>query len=200
MKDAVSLVQQRLSESDAVRQRVMEQCVTQIVEAALMVADAYRNGKKLLLCGNGGSAADCQHMAAELMNRLTKDVQRRALPAIALTTDTSFLTAFANDLGFKGVFERQVEALGERGDVLLGISTSGSSENVVQAMRLATTKGLNRIALIGEGGVLRDMADVTIAVPSTQTQYIQESHLSVEHLICELVELELFSESFERKV
>ena len=174
--------------------------MTQIVEAALMVADAYRNGKKLLLCGNGGSAADCQHMAAELMNRLTKDVQRRALPAIALTTDTSFLTAFANDLGFKGVFERQVEALGERGDVLLGISTSGSSENVVQAMRLATTKGLNRIALIGEGGVLRDMADVTIAVPSTQTQYIQESHLSVEHLICELVELELFSESFERKV
>ena len=200
MKDAISLVQQRLSESNAVRQMVMEQCVTQIVEAALMVADAYRNGKKLLLCGNGGSAADCQHMAAELMNRLTKDVQRRALPAIALTTDTSFLTALANDRGFEGVFERQVEALGERGDVLLGISTSGSSENVVQAMRLATTKGLNRIALIGEGGVLRDMADVTIAVPSTQTQYIQESHLSVEHLICELVELELFSESFERKV
>lgn len=200
MKDAVSLVQQRLSESNAVRQMVMEQCVTQIVEAALMVADAYRNGKKLLLCGNGGSAADCQHMAAELMNRLTKDVQRRALPAIALTTDTSFLTALANDRGFEGVFERQVEALGDRGDVLLGISTSGSSENVVQAMRLATTKGLNRIALIGEGGVLRDMADVTIAVPSTQTQYIQESHLSVEHLICELVELELFSESFERKV
>lgn len=194
MKDAISLVQQRLSESNAVRQMVMEQCVNQIVEAALMVAEAYRNGKKLLLCGNGGSAADCQHMAAELMNRLTKDVQRRALPAIALTTDTSFLTALANDRGFEGVFERQVEALGDRGDVLLGISTSGSSENVVQAMRLATTKGLNRIALIGEGGVLRDMADVTIAVPSTQTQYIQESHLSVEHLICELVELELFSE------
>lgn len=200
MKDALSVVQQRLSESNAVRQMVTERCSHHIVEAARMVAAAYRDGKKLLLCGNGGSAADCQHMAAEFVSRLTKEVQRRALPAIALTTDTSFLTAFANDCGYEGVFERQVEAFGERGDVLLGISTSGSSKNVVQAMKLAKQKGLKCIALIGEGGVMKDLADVVIAVPSCQTQYIQESHLSIEHLICELVERELFSEAYERKV
>ena len=200
MKDALSVVHQRLSESNAVRQMVMERCSHQIVEAARMVAAAYGNGKKLLLCGNGGSAADCQHMAAEFVSRLTKEVQRRALPAIALTTDTSFLTAFANDCGYEGVFERQVEALGEHGDVLLGISTSGSSKNVVRAMKLAKQKGLRCIALIGEGGVMEDLSDVVIAVPSSQTQYIQESHLSIEHLICELVERELFSEAYERKV
>ena len=200
MKDALSVVQQRLSESNAVRQMVMERCAPQIVDAARLVAVAFRDGKKLLLCGNGGSAADCQHMAAEFVSRLTKEVQRRALPAIALTTDTSFLTAFANDCGYEGVFERQVEALGERGDVLLGISTSGSSKNVVQAMKLAKQKGLKCIALMGEGGVMKELADVAIAVPSSQTQYIQESHLSIEHLICELVERELFSEAYERKV
>lgn len=200
MSDALKVVRQRLSESNAVRQLVLERCASSIVDAARLVADAYRNGKKLLLCGNGGSAADCQHMAAEFVSRLTKDVQRRALPAIALTTDTSFLTAFANDCGYDGIFERQVEALGEKGDVLLGISTSGSSRNVVQAMKLAKTKGVSRIALIGEGGVLTELADVVIAVPSTQTQYIQESHLSIEHLICELVERELFSEAYQRQV
>jgi D-sedoheptulose 7-phosphate isomerase len=179
---------------------VMERCAPQIVDAAKIVAAAYREGKKLLLCGNGGSAADCQHMAAEFVSRLTKEVQRRALPAIALTTDTSFLTAFANDCGYEGVFERQVEALGESGDVLLGISTSGSSKNVVRAMIVAKQKEMRCIALIGEGGVMKEMADVAIAVPSAQTQYIQESHLSIEHLICELVERELFSEAYERKV
>ena len=200
MKDALSVVQQRLSESNAVRQMVMERCAPQIVDDARIVAAAYRDRKKLLLCGNGGSAADCQHMAAEFVSRLTKDVQRRALPAIALTTDTSFLTAFANDCGYEGVFERQVEALGDRGDVLLGISTSGSSKNVARAMKLAKEKGLKCVALIGEEGVMKELADVAIAVPSAQTQYIQESHLSIEHLICELVERELFSEAYERKV
>lgn len=199
MKDAISVVQQRLSESNAVRQLVMERCASDIIEAASLVAKAYRNGKKLLLCGNGGSAADCQHMAAEFVSRLTKEVQRRALPAVALTTDSSFLTAFANDCGYDGVFERQVEALGESGDVLLGISTSGSSKNVVQAMKLAKVKGLSCIALMGEKGVMKDLADVAIAVPSSHTQYIQESHLSVEHLICELVERELFSDLYQRK-
>jgi len=200
MKHALSVVQQRLSESNAVRQMVMDRCAPQIVEAARMVAAAYREGKKLLLCGNGGSAADCQHMAAEFVSRLTKEVQRRALPAIALTTDTSFLTAFANDCGYEGVFERQVEALGLAGDILLGISTSGSSKNVVRAMTLAQQRGMRTIALMGEDGVMKELADVAIAVPSTHTQYIQESHLSIEHLICELVERELFSEAYERKI
>lgn len=200
MKDALAVVQRHVTESNAVRQMVLEQCGPAIVEAARFVAAAYRDGKKLLLCGNGGSAADCQHMAAEFVSRLTKEVQRRALPAIALTTDSSFLTAFANDCGYDGVFERQVEALGDKGDVLLGISTSGSSKNVIQAMRLAKSKGLTCIALMGASGVMKELADVAIAVPSTHTQYIQESHLSVEHLICELVERELFSEAYQRKV
>ena len=200
MKDALSVVRQRLSESNAVRQMVMERCASQIVDAARIVGAAYQDGKKLLLCGNGGSAADCQHMAAEFMSRLTKQVQRRALPAIALTTDTSFMTAFANDCGYEGVFERQVEALGEQGDVLLGISTSGSSKNVLRAMIVAKQNGMRCVALVGEGGAMKEMADVAIAVPSAQTQYIQESHISIEHLICELVERELFSEAYERKV
>jgi D-sedoheptulose 7-phosphate isomerase len=198
MKSALAVVQQRLTESNMVRHLVLERCSESIVHAARMVAAAFRGGNKLLLCGNGGSAADCQHMAAEFVSRLTKHVQRRALPAIALTTDTSFLTAFSNDCGYDGVFERQVEALGARGDVLLGISTSGSSKNVMQAMKLARSKSLGCIALIGEGGVMSDLADITIAVPSNHTQYIQESHLSIEHLICELVERELFSDAYER--
>jgi D-sedoheptulose 7-phosphate isomerase len=183
-----------------VRELVVDQCTPSIVLAAQVVAKAFREGKKLLLCGNGGSAADCQHMAAEFVSRLTIKVQRRALPAIALTTDTSFLTAFANDCGYEGVFERQVEALGEKGDVLLGISTSGSSKNVVRAMTLAKARGISCIALTGDGGTMKDIADVTIAVPSTHTQYIQESHLSIEHLICELVERELFSEAYKENV
>lgn len=199
MNDALVVVQQRLSESNAVRQLVMERCADQIIEASKCISDAFRRGNKLLLCGNGGSAADCQHMAAEFVSRLTKEVQRPALPAIALTTDTSFLTAFANDCGYEGVFKRQVEALGMSGDVLLGISTSGSSGNVLQAMATAKEKGLLCVALMGERGPMKDLADVSIAVPSTQTQYIQESHLSIEHLICELVERELFCDAYERK-
>lgn len=200
MKTPTAVVHERLRESNSVRELVMERCTPSIVQAAQVVTKAFRDGKKLLLCGNGGSAADCQHMAAEFVSRLTVKVQRRALPAIALTTDTSFLTAFANDCGYDGVFERQVEALGVEGDVLLGISTSGSSKNVVQAMKLAKARGLACIALTGEGGVMKDIADVTVAVPSAQTQYIQESHLSIEHLICELVERELFSEAYKENV
>lgn len=200
MKSSLAVIQERLSESNAVRDRVREQCAESIMQAAHLVSSAFASGNKLLLCGNGGSAADCQHMAAEFVSRLTKEVQRKALPAIALTTDTSFLTAFANDCGYEGVFERQVEALGSTGDVLLGISTSGSSGNVVRAMKLARSKGIKCIALTGEGGSMAQLADVTIAVPSQHTQYIQESHVSIEHLICELVERELFSEAYKGKV
>ncbi|NDC36724.1 MAG: SIS domain-containing protein [Proteobacteria bacterium] len=196
----VELIQKRLIESNTVRMMVAEQCSANIAQAALLISQAFRNEKKLLLCGNGGSAADCQHLAAEFVSRLTIKVQRRALPAIALTTDTSFLTAYSNDCGYEGVFERQVEALGQAGDVLLGISTSGGSKNVVRAMELGRSKGLSCIALIGEGGVMRSFADVTIAVPSKHTQYIQECHLSIEHLLCELVERELFSDAYKENV
>jgi D-sedoheptulose 7-phosphate isomerase len=136
-------------------------------------------------------------MAAEFVSRLTKDVARRALPAVALTTDTSFLTAFANDCGYEGIFERQVEALGQPADVLLGISTSGSSKNVIRAMRLAKQIGMKTIALVGAGGEMAALADVAVSVPSNQTQYVQESHISIEHIVCELVERELFPNATE---
>ena len=169
-----------------------ETCTPAIAAAADEITEAFRNGRKLLLCGNGGSAADCQHMAAEFVSRLTKDFERPGLPAIALTTDTSFLTAYANDCGFEGVFARQVQALGRPGDALIGISTSGNSANVIQAMELARTTGLRTVALTGPGGRLAKLADVAIAVPSDDTQHIQETHLAVEHLLCLLVEQALF--------
>jgi len=181
-----------LLESADIKRQVAETCVETISAAVAVIAKAFRAGGKLLLCGNGGSAADCQHMAAEFVSRLTKEFDRAALPAIALTTDTSFLTAFANDCGFEGIFVRQVEALGRPGDVLIGISTSGNSPNVVRAVERAQATRMATITLTGSGGRLATLADVTIAVPSTNTQYIQEAHLAIEHIICELVEHCLF--------
>ena len=131
-------------------------------------------------------------MAAEFVSRLSKNFERRALPAIALTTDTSFLTAFSNDCGFEGVFARQIEALGCAGDILLGISTSGNSPNLIRAVEVAKKMTMRTIALTGNGGRLAASAEVVIAVPSSDTQYIQEAHLAVEHIVCELVEVILF--------
>jgi D-sedoheptulose 7-phosphate isomerase len=189
---ATVVAREYLLGSAAVKREVAERCLDAIVAAAHLIAQALRTEGKLLLCGNGGSAADCQHMAGELVNRLTADFPRPALPAIALTTDTSVLTAYANDFGFEGVFERQVQALGRRGDVLLAISTSGGSPNVVRAVGAARAIGMRTVALIGAGGRLKDLADVAIAVPSTSTQHIQEAHLTIEHLLCHLVERDLF--------
>jgi D-sedoheptulose 7-phosphate isomerase len=186
------LIRTRLSESNHVRTLVLEQCSDDIIRASEAIAHSFAAGGKLLLCGNGGSAADCQHLAAEFVSRLRKDFERRALPALALTTDTSFITAYANDCGYEGVFARQIEALAQRGDIVLGISTSGSSPNIVRALKQASAAGCITIALVGEGGCLREIADITVSVPSTKTQYIQECHLSVEHLLCELVEETLF--------
>jgi len=184
--------QDHLLESIEVKQRVAEHCMTSILAAAQLIAETFRSGGKVLLCGNGGSAADCQHMAAEFVNRLTKDFERPGLPAIALTTDTSFLTAFANDCGFEGVFERQVQALGKPGDVLIGISTSGNSTNVIRAMEAARAANMQTIVLTGNSGRLVEIADVAISVPSANTQYIQEAHLVIEHILCDLVECYLF--------
>jgi D-sedoheptulose 7-phosphate isomerase len=153
-----------------------------------MIVEAFKAGGALLICGNGGSAADAQHMAAELVNRLTTDFDRRALPALALTTDTSLLTAYANDVDFSGVFARQVQALGRPGDVLLGISTSGSSRNVVAAVDEARRGGLRVITLTGERGDLAGMGDVAIRVPAISTAHIQEAHLAIEHILCHVVE------------
>jgi D-sedoheptulose 7-phosphate isomerase len=181
-----------LLESAEIKRQVAENCLDSILTAASLITDAFRSEAKMLLCGNGGSAADCQHLAAEFVGVLRKDFKRAGLPAIALTTDTSFLTAYANDWGFDGVFEHQVRALGRPGDVLIGISTSGNSANVIRAVEAAQTIGIRTIALTGNGGRLPVMAEVAISVPSSDTQHIQEAHLAIEHVICELVERQLF--------
>lgn len=186
-------VRTHLLESAEITRQVAEHCTDSILRAARLIADAFASGAKVLLCGNGGSAADCQHMAAELLSRLTAHFDRPGLPAIALTTDTSFLTAFANDIGYDGVFARQVQALGKPGDVLIGISTSGNSPNVIRAVRAAPALQMHTIVLTGDAGPLAEMATVAISVPSAATPHIQESHLAIEHILCELVEHQLFA-------
>ena len=153
------------------------------------VTESLRQGHKLLVCGNGGSAADSQHLAAELVSSFMLGLERPALPAIALTTDTSILTAYANDFDFSGVFSRQVEAHGQSRDVFLGISTSGRSANVVAAAETARSRGLTVLALTGQGpNPLTELALYSVAVPSTDTQAIQTVHLIIEHIICRVVE------------
>ena len=181
-----------LKQSAEVKLMVAESCGREILAAADAISACFRADGKLLLCGNGGSAADCQHMASEFVSRLNIAVDRPGLPAIALTTDSSFLTAFANDCGFEGIFERQVQALGRPEDVLLVISTSGNSRNVVLAVEQAQALGMKSIGLLGRGGQLLGMCDVAIAVPDDSTQRVQEAHLAIEHVICDLVEIELF--------
>lgn len=192
MTTAVETIKERLRLAATVNIEMADREAASIAAAADLIANSFRDGGKLLLCGNGGSAADCQHMAAELVGRLTRETARPGLPAIALTTDTSFLTAYTNDVGFDGIFARQVQALGSKGDVLLAISTSGSSRNVLAAAEEARRKGVSVVALLGEDGPLAHAAEVAIRVPSRDTQLIQQAHLAVEHLICDLVERALY--------
>jgi len=173
--------------------KVEAECLDDIAAAAEIVIASLRAGGKLLICGNGGSAADAQHLATEFVSTLTLDHPRPSIPAIALTTDTSLLTAIANDFGVEGVFARQVEALARPGDVLLAISTSGSSANVVRAAERARELDVRVVALTGEtGGALVAPADVAIRVPSRVTAHIQECHLAIEQLLALLVERELY--------
>ena len=170
-----------------------DECLDQIVAAAEIVIASLRVGGKILICGNGGSAADAQHLATEFVSTLTLDHPRPSIPAIALTTDTSLLTAIANDFGIDGVFARQVEALGRRGDALVAISTSGNSANILGAAERARGSGVSVIALTGaDGGRLAPLADVAIKVPSSVTAHIQEAHLAVEQLLALLVERALY--------
>jgi D-sedoheptulose 7-phosphate isomerase len=182
-----------LTASAEIQRQVALECAPSILAVVKLVTDAFRSGGKALLCGNGGSAADCQHMATEFVSRLSKDFERPALPAIALTTDTSILTAIGNDSGFDGVFERQIRALGKRGDVLIAISTSGNSVNVLRAVQAARESGIKVVGLQGEGGALTELADCSIVIPSRDTQHIQEALLCVEHILCHLVEETLFA-------
>ena len=172
--------------------RLTEVCLADVVEAARLLAAALRAGGKLLICGNGGSAADAQHLAAELVGTLTIDRRRPAIPALALTTDTSVLTAIANDFGAERLFARQVEAHGRPGDALIAISTSGTSANVLAAVEEGRARGLAIVTLTGAGGgKLAPMADVAISVPDDRTGHIQEAHLALEHLLALLIEREL---------
>ena len=182
-----------LADASIVLDILSERCAEDVAKAASIVADAVRQGGKLLICGNGGSAADAQGLATEFVSTLTTDRRRPAIPAVALTTDTSILTAIANDFGFDGVFARQIEALGRRGDVLLGISTSGRSRDVVLAIEAARRLGVATIALTGEsGGDLVALVDVAIRVPDARTSHVQEAHLAVEHALAFAVEDALY--------
>jgi D-sedoheptulose 7-phosphate isomerase len=172
--------------------KVARCCGPAIVEAAQAVASCLHSGGKLLIFGNGGSAADAQHLAAEFVGRFI--LERRALPAVALTTDSSILTALGNDYGFEHVFSRQIEALGRPGDLAIGISTSGQSANVIAAVQTARKQGLNTIGLTGkDGGALVKCVDIPIVVESSNTARIQECHIAIGHLICELAEKDLLA-------
>jgi D-sedoheptulose 7-phosphate isomerase len=171
-------------------ERLADECLPTIQDAANLINAALRSGKKLLLCGNGGSAADAQHIAAEFAGRF--EAERRPYPALALTTDTSKLTAIGNDYGFEKVFQRQVESLATSGDVLVAISTSGESANVIAAVEAARQRGCLTIALTGANGKkLAAVCDVAIVVPSVRTCRIQEAHITVAHLLCELADIAL---------
>ena len=182
------LIATHLQAGAELRRATATQCAQSIAAAAQKITDCMRAGGKLLLCGNGGSAADCQHLAAEFTSRLTAGFVRPALPALALTTDSSFLTGFVNDFKFEDIFARQVQALGKPADVLLGISTSGASPNILRAFEAAHALGMATVALTGAAGPLRDLAQICVSVPSTATALIQEIHISVGHIICHIVE------------
>lgn len=189
-----SVAARRIAESIAVKQLILEDStyVPMLEKVALIVAAALRSGHKVLFIGNGGSAADAQHLTAEFTGRYLRE--RRALPAIALSVNTSSLTAIGNDYSFDSVFERQLEALGQPGDVLVGLSTSGNSANILRAMVAAKRLGITTVAFSGQtGGLLKGEVDYCLCVPSTETSRIQESHIMSGHILCEIVEDELFA-------
>ncbi|MFA6569851.1 MAG: SIS domain-containing protein [Bacteroidota bacterium] len=189
-----------ITESIQVKTKLLEQCTGQIETIGKKLANALQKGGKILLCGNGGSAADSQHLAAELVVRLRSQINRKAIPAIALTVDTSILTAGGNDIGFENVFARGVEAYGSQGDVLIAISTSGNSENVIRAVDEAKKRKIMTIGLLGgSGGKLASQCDESVIVPSNITARIQESHILIGHIWCEMIEEILFPELFLKK-
>lgn len=180
-----------LEESARVKKIMAKGQTGEIERMVNFIVSAYRVGGKVVLFGNGGSAADAQHIAGELVGRFK--LERRALPAVALTTNTSVLTAVANDYGYETTFSRQVEALVGEKDVVVGLSTSGNSPNVIEAIKAAKIKGAKTIGLTGgNGGQLAEEADLVIRVPSDSTPRIQEAHITIGHIVCELVERELF--------
>jgi D-sedoheptulose 7-phosphate isomerase len=186
-----NIIQKRFKECGEVRARFLKENLPKFLETINLISQAFERGNKLFLFGNGGSAADAQHIAAEFVNRYIID--RPPLPAIALTTDTSILTSVSNDSAFQEIFAKQVKALGKEGDVAIGLSTSGNSSNVIKAFEVAREMGIKTVALAGnDGGMLARIADIAMIVPSSSTPRIQETHILVAHILCEMVEHQLF--------
>ena len=187
-------IKKQVEESILTKHLLIESGLSAIEEAAGLLIDAVNTSKKILWCGNGGSAADAQHLATELMGGMS-DHDRKPIPSIALTTDSSFITAWANDTDFNSIFSRQIQGIGDTGDVLIGISTSGNSENVINAIRQANFKKLKTITLTGKtAGKIDGLADITIKVPSDNTQRIQECHIMIGQILCSLVEESVLSD------
>jgi len=180
-------IREIILESIQVKEALLKSNITQIMQISEMVIESLKKGGKLIIFGNGGSASDAQHIAAELVGRFKKD--RPALAALALTTNTSIITALANDFGYEVIFSRQLEALAGKFDVVLGISTSGKAKNVALGFKQAKKMGLKTIALTGgDGGELVKLADVSLVIPSAVTARIQEAHITIGHIVCELIE------------
>jgi D-sedoheptulose 7-phosphate isomerase len=192
--DKIEFITGQLKQSAEVKLQTIEACQSELSKAVDLIVASHRNRGKILICGNGGSAADAQHLAAELVVQLSHDIERPGLPAIALTTDTSVLTAGSNDMGFANIFARQIEALGHPEDVLIVISTSGKSENIIRCLEKAREKNIKSIGLLGAGGGnAAKLVTIPIIVPSANTQRIQEAHITIGHILIELIERELFS-------
>lgn len=180
-------IKDKILESIQIKEELMRTSISEIIAIAKCIIDCLSKGGKVIFFGNGGSAADSQHLAAEFVGRFKKD--RKALSAIALTTDTSIITSLANDYGYEVIFAKQIEALGNKGDVAVGISTSGKAKNVIRGIEQAKQQGLITVGLTGgKGGVLAKIADISLMVPSNVTARIQEAHITVGHVICELAE------------
>lgn len=194
MFDRKKFIKESLEESASTKKLMLEKCYADICTAADELVKVVKNGNKIMFIGNGGSAADSQHLATEFMIRLSHDLDRPAIGSIALTTDTSNLTAGGNDIGFENVFARNVEGLGTKGDALICISTSGNSPNILKAVAKAKEKNIITIGFLGKnGGKLIKECDHYILIPSDNTQRIQEGHITAGHILCEIVEREVYS-------
>lgn len=199
MKDLINIVESSIVQSVEVKKNLLSNCTENIYNTAILLANQIQKGGKIMFCGNGGSAADSQHIAAELVVRLRSSVQRPAISAMALTVDPSIMTAGANDLGFDNVFARYVESIGKPNDVLVGISTSGNSQNIIRAFEQAKKQNIITIGLLGAGGgKILEHSEMAVVVPSKITARIQESHILVGHIWCEIIEEVLFPEYFKQ--
>ncbi len=189
------VIQKRFEETDKIKKRFLDENFSRLIAIIKLIADSLENGNKVLLFGNGGSAAEAQHLAAEFVNRFL--MERPPLPAIALSTDSSILTSIGNDYSFSEIFSKQIVALGKEGDIAIGISTSGNSANVIKAIEVAKEMGIETVALTGnDGGDLAKVANYSLIVPSNSTPCIQEVHMAVGHILCEMVEAQIFKMAY----